>query len=158
KVNNTLTKLDLGVNRISEKGGEALAEALKVNNTLTQLDLGYNEITDRGGEALAEALKVNNTLTKLDLGVNRISEKGGEALAEALKRTKYPLEEVKRLKNKQADGIVVFYISDCAKQNGTMPHYTTFNYENILGILNRLTHGTNGNVQQIITHLKFRYV
>ncbi|CAF0918796.1 unnamed protein product [Didymodactylos carnosus] len=31
-------------------------------------------------------------------------------------------------------------ISDCVKQNETMPHYTTFNYENILGILNRLTH------------------
>ncbi|CAF1208867.1 unnamed protein product [Didymodactylos carnosus] len=48
----------------------------------------------------------------------------------------------------------VRHISNCVKQNGTMPHYTTFNYENILGILNRLTHGTNGHVQQIITHLK----
>ncbi|CAF1038862.1 unnamed protein product [Didymodactylos carnosus] len=46
------------------------------------------------------------------------------------------------------------HIYDCVKQNGRMPHYTTFNYENILGILNRLTHGTNGHVQQIITHLK----
>ncbi|CAF1181212.1 unnamed protein product [Didymodactylos carnosus] len=33
-----------------------------------------------------------------------------------------------------------FSISDCVKQNETTPHYTTFNYENILGILNRLTH------------------
>ncbi|CAF1133145.1 unnamed protein product, partial [Didymodactylos carnosus] len=122
-------QLDLDSTQLSDRVGQALAEALKVNKTLTQLDLGFNQISDRGGEA--EALKVDNTLTQLDLPGNEISARGGEVLGD---------------------------ISDCAKQNGTMPHYTTFNYENILGILNRLTHGTNGNVQQIITHLKFRYV
>ncbi|CAF1357085.1 unnamed protein product, partial [Didymodactylos carnosus] len=66
-------------------GGEALAKALKVNNTLTRLVLRNNQISDRGAEALAEALKVNNTLTRLVLGSNRIFDRGGEALAEALK-------------------------------------------------------------------------
>ncbi|CAF1063913.1 unnamed protein product, partial [Didymodactylos carnosus] len=84
KVNSTLTQLDLGSNQISDRG-EALAEVLKVNSTLTKLNLYSNQITDRGGKALAEALKVNSTLTQLYLGFNQISDRGGEALAEALK-------------------------------------------------------------------------
>ncbi|CAF1541868.1 unnamed protein product [Didymodactylos carnosus] len=78
KVNKTLTLLNLGRNRISVRGAEALAEALK-------LDLGWNGISDRGSEALAEALKVNKTLTQLGLGWNRIADRGSEVLAEALK-------------------------------------------------------------------------
>ena len=70
-------------NKIGDKGGKAIAEALKKNTSLTKLDLRltqqqqhfpfpHSQITENkigadGGKAIGEGLKTNTSLTKLDL-------------------------------------------------------------------------------------------
>jgi Ran GTPase-activating protein (RanGAP) involved in mRNA processing and transport len=70
--NNSLTRLDLYMNNITQVGAKYLAEALKVNTCLKSLNLFENNIFNNGAIALAEALLTNNTLECLDIGGNRI--------------------------------------------------------------------------------------
>ena len=84
KVNTSLEKIDLGINRIGDEGVKELAEALKANTTLENISLGI-KIGAKGAKHLAEALKENNSLEKIDLGENDIGAKGVKELAEALK-------------------------------------------------------------------------
>ncbi|DAZ92938.1 TPA: hypothetical protein N0F65_008466 [Lagenidium giganteum] len=80
----TLKTLDLGFNRITDKGAVLLARALERNTSLQQLYLSGNEIGPIGATALANALKVNRTLQTLHLSGNNIGEDGAAALAEGL--------------------------------------------------------------------------
>jgi NLR family CARD domain-containing protein 3 len=72
--NNSLTRLDLYMNNITEVGAKYLADALKVNTCLKSLNLFENNIFNNGAVFLAEALLTNNTLECLDIGGNRISD------------------------------------------------------------------------------------
>ena len=40
-----------------------------MNTSLTKIDLGGNKIGDEGGKAIGEALKVNTSLTKIRRGI-----------------------------------------------------------------------------------------
>jgi hypothetical protein len=85
KENQTVRKLTLTKNDISDKEVKMLSEALRVNQTLHYLELGGNLITCNGAKVLSEALKVNQTLSELYLRRNKIGDQGVEALSEALK-------------------------------------------------------------------------
>ncbi|WP_075883317.1 putative nucleotidyltransferase substrate binding domain-containing protein [Candidatus Protochlamydia sp. W-9] len=82
--NTALRVLRLDNNLISDKGMEALARALAFNTDLRVLYLDSNQIGDKGMEALASALPANKALRELFLNTNQISDKGMEALARAL--------------------------------------------------------------------------
>ena len=83
---NKCQELVLYRNNISKEGALKLAEALKNNTSLKKLNLGYNRIGDKGVEYIVEALlQSNKTLAKLHLQSNYITEKGAEHLAEMLR-------------------------------------------------------------------------
>jgi hypothetical protein len=44
---------------LTDRGASHLSEALKLNNTLTELDLGGNKLTDTGKETLEAAASPN---------------------------------------------------------------------------------------------------
>ncbi|KAJ6233656.1 leucine rich repeat family protein [Anaeramoeba flamelloides] len=81
KMNHTLTKLNLRLKGIGDKGTQVLSESLKVNKTLINLNLCFNEIGDKGMKILSKALKVNQKLTELDLSANRIGDEGMKSLS-----------------------------------------------------------------------------
>ena len=84
--NATLTTIDLGFNGISAVGATALAHALKKNATLTTIDLMYNGISAVGATALAHALAKNTTLTTINLARNDVNDKRASALARVLEK------------------------------------------------------------------------
>ena len=114
--NETVTSIDLGLNKLSSDGvktiiemlkttnvkkinfhnsqiqgeyAQVIAEALKSNTTLICIGLTRNAIDDDGVIAIAEALKPNKTLKILDLSHNyAIGDKGAEAIAEMLGKNK----------------------------------------------------------------------
>ncbi|KAJ0397001.1 hypothetical protein P43SY_007240 [Pythium insidiosum] len=79
--NTTLRTLDLGFNRITDRGATLLAAALEHNRTLESLYLSGNNIGPIGVAALANALRKNSTLRSLHLSGNNIGEDGARELA-----------------------------------------------------------------------------
>ena len=118
KTNTTLIELDLSRNHAIYKGGSAIAEALKVNDTLQKLRISHNGMSDDGAIAFSECLKTNITLIELDLSGNHITYKGGSAIAEALE-VNDTLQKLKISHNRIADdGAIAF--SECLKTNTTL--------------------------------------
>lgn len=73
-------------NNITEKGALHLSEALKNNTSLEKLNIGYNKIGDRGVVHIVESLLMNNsTLAKLHLQSNSITKVGAGYLAKMLR-------------------------------------------------------------------------
>ena len=60
-----------------------MAEALRLNTTVTSLYLGVNRLGQGGGLALAETLRHNTTLASLDLGGNHLGEEARSGLRQA---------------------------------------------------------------------------
>ena len=87
--NNSLTTLDLSMNKLSCDGARALAESLS-HNSLTSLNLDCNGISDIGAQALAESLS-HSSLTSLNLDCNGISDIGARYLARSLPSSKLKL-------------------------------------------------------------------
>ncbi|RLN95147.1 hypothetical protein BBJ28_00022421 [Nothophytophthora sp. Chile5] len=79
-----LRTLDLGFNRLSDKGATQLAQALESNASLDSLYLSGNEIGPAGAKALAQALTKNTHLRSLHLSGNNIGEDGARHLAEGV--------------------------------------------------------------------------
>ncbi|GLD98358.1 hypothetical protein PINS_up007055 [Pythium insidiosum] len=79
--NASLRTLDLGFNRITDRGATLLAAALEQNRTLESLYLSGNDIGPIGVAALANALRKNSTLRSLHLSGNNIGEDGARELA-----------------------------------------------------------------------------
>lgn len=86
-----LQALDIGVNRIGDRGAELLAGSRGVFDSLVSLRLTRNEIGDRGALALAHATGLA-ALRELDLAENRIGESGGQALATSASLTRLVLD------------------------------------------------------------------
>ena len=84
KTNTTLIELNMSGNNISCNGVRAIAEVLQVNGTLRKLDMSHNEICNDGAIALSEGLKSNSTLVDLNVSCNYITCKGASAFGEAL--------------------------------------------------------------------------
>ena len=71
-VNNTIKHLDLWHCGIGPDG----SCALKNNSTLKYIDISYNGIQDKGGVAIASALKVNRTLEHIEIRDDTIGAEG----------------------------------------------------------------------------------
>lgn len=68
-----LEELYIQNSKLSSNGAINLFKALKDNNTLRKLDVSYNEITDDACNAITTALKQNNSLVKLWIYDNPLS-------------------------------------------------------------------------------------
>ncbi|KAL7690056.1 putative leucine-rich repeat domain superfamily [Plasmopara halstedii] len=79
-----LRTLDLGFNRLTDKGATRLAEVLESNASLENLYLSGNEIGPTGAQALARALIKNTHLRSLHLSGNNIGEDGARFLADGI--------------------------------------------------------------------------
>jgi Ran GTPase-activating protein (RanGAP) involved in mRNA processing and transport len=79
-----LRTLDLGFNRLTDKGATQLAQALETNTSLESLYLSGNEIGPAGARALAHALTKNTQLRSLHLSGNNIGEEGARFLADGI--------------------------------------------------------------------------
>ena len=88
-----LTSLNLSLNKIGTRGGEALAQALGTNSTLTTLNLANNELGADAASHLATALAHNTALRTLRLTQNDFGA-AAELLSEAKARRATPLELV----------------------------------------------------------------
>ncbi len=54
---------------------QSIGEGLKTNNTLWKLNLNHNNITDDSGiQSIIDVLKTNNTLKRLGLSDNQLSD------------------------------------------------------------------------------------
>ena len=84
KTNTTLIELDLSGNYITHKRASAIVEAFIVNNTLQKLIVSSNRISDDGAISFIDCLKTNTTLIELGLSGNIITDKEASAIAEAL--------------------------------------------------------------------------
>ena len=80
----SVTKLNLGRNKLGPEGGRALARAVRASRSLKHLDLSHNQLGPEGARAVAEALQASASVTLLDLDGNRIGAEGASAVAEAL--------------------------------------------------------------------------
>ncbi|TYZ69301.1 hypothetical protein PybrP1_003929 [[Pythium] brassicae (nom. inval.)] len=80
-----LRTLDLGFNRIGDRGAALLAQALETNATLERLYLSGNDIGPAGALALARALAANSALRSLHLSGNNVGEDGAAHLADGLR-------------------------------------------------------------------------
>jgi len=83
--NSSITKLNLGGNKLGAEGGKIIADMLP-QTKITSLDLGYNNIGVEGGKALAAVLP-QTQITSLNLSENSIGVEGGKALAAVLPQT-----------------------------------------------------------------------
>lgn len=65
-------------NKISFDGAQAFANLLEVNNVIEFLDLGHNRIRDKGMTSLGDSLSKNpkNSLKTLGIRFNFISDEG----------------------------------------------------------------------------------
>jgi Ran GTPase-activating protein (RanGAP) involved in mRNA processing and transport len=112
-VNQSLKKLELLYNKISEDMAISIAESLKVNKTLNQLALGtdfpersFNN-NDRSSLVFAEMLLVNNSLESLNLMYNGFSPRGVKSIVSALQqntavwklRISLPFQQIRRNEN-----------------------------------------------------------
>ena len=118
KTNTTLIELNLSGNSISCNGARAIAEVLQVNGTLQKLDMSHNEICDDGTIALSEGLKSNSTLVDLDVSWNYITCKGASAFGEALE-VNDTLQKLDISDNKISDDGAIA-LSECLEANSTL--------------------------------------
>jgi Ran GTPase-activating protein (RanGAP) involved in mRNA processing and transport/GTPase SAR1 family protein len=84
KLNMTLTKLDVGENRMGDDGVAELVKVFESSTTLVDLDLKYNYVTEGGAIALAGLLRRNAGIRRIQLHGNKAGEAGGMQLATAL--------------------------------------------------------------------------
>ena len=118
KEDDTLQKLDLRHERITNKEARLIAEAIKVNKTIKKLHINDNTISDDGVVAISDSLKSNNSLHKLDMSYNKISSEGAKKIAEAIKvNTTLKILNIKG-NTISDDGVVA--ISDSLKSNNSL--------------------------------------
>ena len=81
-----LTGILLRDNSLGPKGGAGLVPAVeRGRHSLTALDISLNHVGARGGEALCEALRGQEGMVMINMGVNDIGVAGAKALGEALR-------------------------------------------------------------------------
>ena len=118
KTNKTMIELDMKGNNITCKGASRLAEAIQVNTALQKLNIWHNRISDDGAVAFSKCLKANTTLIELDMGGNNITCKGASRLAEAI-QVNTALQKLDIWHNRISDdGAIAF--SECLKTNTTL--------------------------------------
>jgi hypothetical protein len=87
--NKNLTVINLGWNKIGDRGAKNLAKAMALSQTVKWMDLGYNAIGNEGALALAANIGNNGALRKLILEGNGIEDQGAIAFADAFRAKPY---------------------------------------------------------------------
>ena len=118
KINNSLQELNMEYNKISNKGAKRIAEAIKVNTTLKILNINDNTISDDGVVSISDSLKSNNSLQELNMSSNQITSEGAKKIAEAIK-VNTTLKILNINDNTISDDGVVA-ISDSLKSNNSL--------------------------------------
>lgn len=88
KFNQTLIKLNLGNNTVSDLDMIQLSEALMHNRSLTSIELKNNNLCLQGAKALSEVVKYNEVLVHLNLYGNLIPISGMEHLSKGISLSK----------------------------------------------------------------------
>ena len=70
--NDSITKLNLSKNLLTNKAAELIGKMLQENNSLEELYLSWNQIKGQGGIALFEGMKVRSQIKVLDLSWNSL--------------------------------------------------------------------------------------
>lgn len=116
-----LESLDLRGNHIGDIGAQALANALQ-DSTIVHVNLGYNRIGDKGLVALSQAVKLDScALQGLNLSCNVFGQEGTNHLALALK-TNQSLQELSLFCNAIPHASCVELASCLEKHNFTLQH------------------------------------
>lgn len=82
----TLIKLNLSYNDISDTGVIELANALTNNKSINIIDLSNNNIGDKGVTEFGSALEKNKSLTTINLCNNEITNIGAKYLVNSLEK------------------------------------------------------------------------
>ena len=88
KSNNTLCKLKLSENGITDKGAKDLADAIQVNPALQELDISKNQINKKGMMKIVEACTKSITLHKLVCTHNRLIKPGLSTINDYIRKMK----------------------------------------------------------------------
>jgi Ran GTPase-activating protein (RanGAP) involved in mRNA processing and transport len=92
--NKEFWSLDLGKNRLGNKGIEIIAKGIQASKCLSALDLGSNDIMHEGASILFKCLSLNNSLTYLNIANhdrlhrNRLSLQSCEDLCSLLSKNR----------------------------------------------------------------------
>jgi len=81
---NTLEKLNIGANNLSDDGAKSLSHLISETTTLQVLNIIDNNIGPQGTVAIAQALLLNTSLLKLNLTNNELGQEGAVAMADAI--------------------------------------------------------------------------
>lgn len=103
KTNTSIKSLNLGSNNLIDKDIIILCKGLKNNKNLTELLLKGNRITKRGGYAIAKIL-INSNIQILDLSWNNIKDMGILTILNSIKNNQNVTEaniSWNNLKNKR---------------------------------------------------------
>ena len=88
EINQSLEKISLFGNQLSDKSGAVLVSGLKNNPSVTYIDIDYNALEINATQALSTVLLFNNALMTIKLGRNNVGELGGESLLNSLTHNK----------------------------------------------------------------------
>ena len=163
-----LGKIDLGGNKLGERGINALAALLNPNSTLADLNLFDCSINDEGAVVFADALGRNCTLKKLNLGGNgNITASGWNAIFTHLQSPHSVLENLK-LSNNSIDNTAAILLGNTLTSN---THLKALSFSNIRTsafegwrsifealesprcVLQELDIGCNNLRDEVVTHL-----
>ena len=118
KTNTTLIELDIKGNNITYKGASRLAETIQVNTALQKLNMSFNQLSDDVAMAFSKCLKANTTLIELNMGNNNITYYGAISLAKTIE-VNIALQKLNITNNQISDnGAIAF--SECLKTNTTL--------------------------------------
>lgn len=121
--NKTLEILYLSFNFISDMGVYFLVQS----NSLKKLELDSNEITDQGAEYISIMLKTNQILLWLSLDNNNITNYGMQLIVNVLSNSNRRLEELYINGNKFIDDQSINYFIPMIKQNQIIKKFSIEN-------------------------------
>ena len=81
---NSLLRINLSQNKLSEITGQALGKYLSENDRLQELNLAWNHLRKKGAVAVAKGIWDNNRLVKINLAWNGFGNEGADMMGKAL--------------------------------------------------------------------------